>query len=76
MAPFMPFVSEHVYQHLRVHVDPKAPASVHFCDYPQVDGSRIDVALEERTALVRSVVALDASCAKIRRSRSVNRSPR
>jgi isoleucyl-tRNA synthetase len=58
MAPFMPFVSEYVYQHLVRAVDPTAPASVHFCDYPQVDAARIDAKLEERTAIVRSIVGL------------------
>ena len=58
MAPFMPFVSEYVYQHLVCAVDPKAPLSVHFCDYPQVDATRIDAKLEERMAVVRSIVGL------------------
>jgi isoleucyl-tRNA synthetase len=58
MAPFMPFVSEYVYQHLVRGVDANAPPSVHFCDYPKADASRIDAALEERMAVVRSVVGL------------------
>jgi isoleucyl-tRNA synthetase len=58
MAPFMPFVSEYVYQHLVCGIDPQAPASVHFCDYPEVDLARIDSELEERMAIVRSVVGL------------------
>ena len=31
---------------------------MHFCDYPAADASRIDTALEERMAVVRSVVGL------------------
>jgi isoleucyl-tRNA synthetase len=58
MAPFMPFVSEYVYQHLVRKVDPSSPPSVHFCDYPAANTSRIDSALEERMAVVRSVVGL------------------
>src|SRR6266545_1546761 len=58
MAPFMPFLSEYVYQHLVRQVDIEAPASVHFCDYPQVNAARIDSALEERMAIVRSIVGL------------------
>jgi isoleucyl-tRNA synthetase len=58
MAPFMPFVSEYVYQHLVCVIDKKAPPSVHFCDYPVVDSARIDPKLEERMAIVRSVVGL------------------
>ena len=34
MAPFMPFLSEYVYQHLVCNIDKSAPESVHFCDYP------------------------------------------
>src|SRR5690606_8735912 len=34
LAPFMPFVTESVYQKLVVRVDPSAPQSIHFCDYP------------------------------------------
>ncbi|MET0594698.1 MAG: class I tRNA ligase family protein, partial [Polyangiaceae bacterium] len=58
MAPFMPFVSEYVYQHLVCAIDRKAPESVHFCDYPEFDSSRIDQKLEERMAIVRQVVGL------------------
>jgi isoleucyl-tRNA synthetase len=58
MAPFMPFLSEYVYQHTVTKVDPNAPLSVHFADYPQVRPERIDPALEQRMALVRRVVFL------------------
>jgi isoleucyl-tRNA synthetase len=58
MAPFMPFVSEYVYQHLVRAVDPEAPRSLHFCDYPQVDATQIDSELEARMAIVRSIVGL------------------
>ena len=58
MAPFMPFVSDYVYQHLVRQIDETAPESVHFCDYPEAIAGRIDTALEERMALVRSIVGL------------------
>lgn len=58
MAPFMPFLSEYVYQHLVRPIDAAAPASVHFCDYPEIDSGRIDADLEERMATVRSIVSL------------------
>src|SRR5260221_9932570 len=58
MAPFMPFVSEYVYQHLVRGVDAKAPASLHFCDYPVASEALIDTALEERMGIVRSIVGL------------------
>ncbi len=58
LAPFMPFLTETVYQHLVREVDVAAPASVHFCDYPEVDRSLIDSELEARMQSVRAVVAL------------------
>lgn len=58
VAPFMPFLSEFVYQQTVRKTDAEAPASVHFCDYPQVRADRIDTALEIRMDLVRRVVFL------------------
>jgi isoleucyl-tRNA synthetase len=58
LAPFMPFLTETVYQKLVRPVDPAAPPSVHFADYPVAEETLIDHALEERMAVTRSVVAL------------------
>jgi isoleucyl-tRNA synthetase len=58
MAPFMPFLSEYVYQRTALAVDPSAPASVHFCDFPQARPERIDALLEQRMTTVRSIVSL------------------
>jgi len=58
LAPFMPFVTETVYQRLVRPVDAQAPASVHFCDYPQSLPTSIDPELEARMQLARDVVAL------------------
>ncbi len=58
LAPFMPFVTEMVHQRLVVTVDPDAPKSVHFCDYPQADTALIDAPLEARMAAAREVVVL------------------
>jgi isoleucyl-tRNA synthetase len=58
LAPFMPFLTEEVHQRLVRPVDEAAPASVHWCDYPQADERLIDRALEERIAIARTVVAL------------------
>jgi isoleucyl-tRNA synthetase len=54
----MPFITETVYQRLVRPVDPDAPASIHFCDYPSPDASAIDTALEASMQLARDVVAL------------------
>ncbi|MEZ4333404.1 MAG: isoleucine--tRNA ligase [Myxococcota bacterium] len=58
LAPFMPFLTETVHQRLARPVDPAAPASVHWCDYPQVDATQIDAALERRMATVRALATL------------------
>jgi isoleucyl-tRNA synthetase len=58
LAPCMPFLTEEVHQRLVRAVDPSAPASVHWCDYPQSQPALIDRDLEARIRLARSVVAL------------------
>jgi len=58
LAPFMPFLTETVYQKLVRPLDAAAPASVHFSDYPQADERLIDRALEARMAITRDVVTL------------------
>ncbi len=40
LAPFMPFLTEQVYQRLVRVVDDASPASVHWCDYPAGGYSR------------------------------------
>jgi isoleucyl-tRNA synthetase len=54
----MPFLTEAVHQRLVRPVEGAAPASIHWCDFPQVDAALIDTALEERMAVARTVVAL------------------
>jgi isoleucyl-tRNA synthetase len=58
LAPFMPFITETVYQRLVRPVEATAPASVHFCDYPSAVAEHIDPELEARMAIAREVVAL------------------
>ncbi|MBW2498793.1 MAG: isoleucine--tRNA ligase [Deltaproteobacteria bacterium] len=58
LAPFMPFLTEAVYQRLVRPADASAPQSVHWCDYPEVESAWIDEALERRMEIVRRVAAL------------------
>ncbi len=58
LSPFMPFITETVYQRLVRPVDAAAPASVHFSDYPAADTRLIDAELEARMRVAREVVAL------------------
>jgi isoleucyl-tRNA synthetase len=58
LAPFMPFLTETVYQRLVRPVAADAPESVHFCDYPSVEASLIEPELESRMVIARTVAAL------------------
>jgi len=58
LAPFMPFLTEEVHQRLVRPVEPSAPASVHWCDFPQADASLIDEALEREMALAETAISL------------------
>jgi isoleucyl-tRNA synthetase len=53
-APFIPFLSEGIYQPLR---GPKDPASVHLCDFPVVNSLFRDEALEAEMKAVQQVVS-------------------
>lgn len=57
-APFVPFVTESVYQNLVRTVNPNATESVHMTDYPVCDESLIDNKLEEEMTLVQEIVVL------------------
>jgi isoleucyl-tRNA synthetase len=54
-APFTPFISEAMYRALR---GQNMPESVHLCDFPIADAAARDPALEQRMALVQTVVQL------------------
>ncbi len=57
-APFLPFMTEEIYQNIVRTVDEHAPESVHLCDFPVADPAYIDSALEARMARARDVVVL------------------
>jgi len=60
LAPFLPFLSESIYQNLVVGpgVHAQGEESVHLCRFPQVDASLIDTTLEAQVATTRRVVRL------------------
>ncbi len=58
LAPVLPFISESLYQNLAVEPGVSAHDSVHLCDYPEVDDSRIDTALEAQVEITRQVVTM------------------
>ena len=58
LSPFMPFMTEELYQNLVRSVSQQAPLSVHLCDWPQVNESLIDEQLTRETHLVMRMVGL------------------
>lgn len=68
-APFVPFLTEAIYQNLVRAVEPGARESVHLCDYPSAEPAHLDDDLEAAMARVRDLVALGRaarSAARIR----------
>ncbi len=61
LSPFMPFMTEELYQNLVRNVNDKAPLSVHLCDWPQVQEDLIDEQLTRETHLVMRLVGLGRS---------------
>lgn len=59
MAPFTPFLAEHIYQALKPFSGLRErPQSVHLCDYPTADAALIDLKLESGVALLQQVLIL------------------
>jgi isoleucyl-tRNA synthetase len=53
LAPFIPFITEEVYQNLKAD---SMPESIHLCDYPEPDKKQIDEKLEEGMEKIRILV--------------------
>ena len=60
-APFVPFVTEEIYQNLVVGLDNEAVESLHLCNWPEVDETAIDENLEKEMDLAYSIVKLGRS---------------
>ena len=58
VAPLTPFIAEELYQNLVRSVDPGAPESVHLCDFPAADLSRVDSKLSADTRLAMKICSL------------------
>ena len=58
LAPFLPFVTEQIYQNLVRTLDPAAAESVHLTDFPVPEERRISAHLEVQMAAVRNLVSL------------------
>ena len=58
LAPYIPFMTENIYRNLAVGHLTGAPESVHLCDFPIADLSKVDKELEAGMDEVESVVQL------------------
>ncbi len=61
-APFIPFMSESIYQNIVRTVDKSAPESVHLCDFPKADMSFVDKELEKGMNLCAAAANIGRSC--------------
>lgn len=61
-APFVPFMTEDIYNNLVVNFDKTAPKSVHLCDFPIADEDKINLKIEEQMDLVLRVVVAGRAC--------------
>ena len=64
-APFVPFMTEEIYQNLVTNLDKTAPESIHLCDFPVADESMIDSKLEENMEKVLEIVTLGRACRNV-----------
>ncbi len=60
-APFVPSITEQIYQNIVRSVDKNAPISVHLCEYPVADISLIDETLNNGMQTVLDIVVLGRS---------------
>lgn len=60
-APMIPFMAEDIYRNLVCTVDKDAPASVHYCDFPEYDEAMIDLKLEDEMEFILDAVVLGRS---------------
>ena len=58
IAPFVPFLSEKLWQELTRPFGDKVLPSVHLCDYPTADASRIDAGLSRSMKVLREIASL------------------
>ncbi len=60
-APYVPFMTEEIYQNLVVSLEKNATESIHLCTWPEVQKEKIDKKLEEEMDLAYKIVKLGRS---------------
>jgi isoleucyl-tRNA synthetase len=61
-APYVPFMTEEIYQNLVVNLDKSAPESIHLSSYPSHNENYIDKELEDNMEEVLEIVVLGRAC--------------
>ncbi len=61
-APYIPYMTEDIYQNLVVNIDKTAPESIHLCDFPTFNEEYIDKELEKNMEAVLDIVVLGRAC--------------
>ena len=61
-APFIPFMTEDIYQNLVLSVDTSAPESVHLCDFPKAQAAFDNPEIEQEMDAIRKIVMLGRAC--------------
>ena len=60
-APFVPFITEEIYQNLVVNLDQKAEESLHLCSWPEYREDLVNKELEEEMEMAYRIVKLGRS---------------
>lgn len=60
-SPYVPFISENIYQSLVISLDKDATESIHLCKWPECDDSQINSQLENEMDLASTIVKLGRS---------------
>lgn len=61
LSPFVPFVTEEIYQNLVVNIDKNSPESIHLCKFPICNENLINKDLENHMDLAYKIVKLGRS---------------
>jgi len=64
-APFVPFITEEIYQNLVVRLNPEEPESVHLCRWPAYDEKLVDRQLETEMELTYKICGLGRSARNV-----------
>lgn len=60
-SPFIPFITEEIYQNLVVNLDNTAKESIHLCSWPEYNEALVNETLEEQMELAYKIVKLGRS---------------